>query len=342
MDFLGVPPDWMRLLLGGTSWQVFASGNVNLHDHEKLEQFLQENNVPYGSEIWIHSGGGSLIGGMNLGKVIRDHGMIAHVGRQGKFKDGFQETLDGYCMSAAALAFLGGDFRFVGERSQYGVHRFTVENATPKDIQDAQKILASVIEFIDLMGVNIELFSIASEYAPDDIFVIPTPTLKRLNVVNDGFKPSVWSIESLDGALYLKGARDTIHGVQKFLVVFPSSGNMWMHIIFDGGKNADEVLSMESDRLLIDGEYFLLHDLRVSRFSDHGRINMMYRVSTEVLDKLKGAKKIGFILQQVADELIFVGYDQFPFEDGASTLPGLISLFRRGANPNDESTATTV
>ena len=341
MDFLGVPPDRMRLFLGGTSWQVFASGNVNLHDDEKLEQFLQTNKVPYGSEIYIHSGGGSLIGGMNLGKVIREHGMIARVGRQGKFQNDFQETLDGCCMSAAALAFLGGDFRFVGERSQYGVHRFTVEDATPKDIQDAQKISASVVEFIDSMGVSIELFSIASDWAPDDIFVIPTPTLKRLNVVNDGFKPSVWSIESLDGVLYLKGARDTIYGIQKFLLVFPSNGDMWMHIIFDGGINADEMLRMESDRLLIDGEYFLLHDLRVSRFSDNGRMNMMYKVTDEILDGLKGAKKIGFVLQHVADALIFVGYDQFPFEDGASKLPGLLSLFRRGTNSNGESASAS-
>jgi hypothetical protein len=179
----------------------------------------------------------------------------------------------GTSMSAAALAFLGGDFRLVGERSQYGVHRFAVENATAKDIDDAQKVSASVVEYIESTGVNIELFSIASERAPDDIFVIPIPTLKRLNVTNDGFKPSAWSIESMDGGLYLKGARETIYGMQKFLLVFPSDGEMWMHIIFDGGLNADELLRMESDRLLIDGEYILLHELRVSRFSDNGRVN---------------------------------------------------------------------
>jgi hypothetical protein len=341
MDFVGIPPDRMALIRGGTSWQVFASGNVNPNDHEKLSQFLLTNKIPFGSEIYIHSAGGSLVGGMSFGKVIREHGMISHVGRQGNFEDGFQETLDGYCMSAAALAFLGGDFRFVGERSQYGVHRFTVEDATAKDIDGAQKISASVVEYIESMGVNIELFSIASEWAPDDIFVIPPPTLKRLNVVNGGFKPVEWSIESIDGALYLKGARDTIYGMQKFLLVFPSDGDMWMHIIFDGGMDADDMLSMESDRLLIDSEYVLLHELRVSRFSDNGRINMMYKVTDEILNKLKGAKKIGFILQHFADAFIFVGFDQFPFENGASKLPGLLSLFRRGGTSNGESAAVS-
>ena len=45
-----------------------------------------------------------------------------------------------------------------------------------------------------------------------------------------------------------------------------------MHIIFNGGMDADDMLSMELDRLLIDSEYVLLHELRVSRFSDNGRI----------------------------------------------------------------------
>lgn len=87
---------------------------------------------------------------------------------------------------------------------------------------------------------------------------------------------------------------------------------------------------------MIDGEYILLHELRVNRLSDNGRINMMYKVTDEILDKLKGAKKIGFILQHVADAFIFVGYDQFPFENGASKLPGLLSLFRRSINSNSE------
>jgi hypothetical protein len=334
MDFVVIPPDRMTLLRKGTSWQVFASGSVDLTDDQKLGYFLQENKIPYGSEIYIHSGGGSLVGGMSLGRVIREHGMIARVGRQGKFEDGFQHAMDGHCMSAAALAFLGGDFRFVGERSQYGVHRFAIENAGTKDIDGAQAVSASVVEYIRSMDVDVELFSIAAEWATDDIFVIPSPTLMRLNVTNDGFKPTAWSIESMDGVLYLRGARDTIYGVQKFLLVFPSSGDMWMHIIFDGGANADDMLEMESDRLLIDGEFILLHELRVSRFNDFGRINMMYKVTDEIMEKLRGAKKIGFILQHVADAFIFVGYDQFPFEDGASKLPGLLSLFRGRAGSN--------
>ena len=90
MDFVGFPPDQVSLFLGRTSWRVFASGNVNPDDHETLTQFLLKNNIPHGSEIYIHSAGGTLIGGMSLGRVIREYGMIASVGRQGDFRDGFQ------------------------------------------------------------------------------------------------------------------------------------------------------------------------------------------------------------------------------------------------------------
>jgi hypothetical protein len=68
---------------------------------------------------------------------------------------------------------------------------------------------------------------------------------------------------------------------------------------------------------------------------------MMYKVTDEILDKLKGAKKIGFILQHVADAFIFVGYDQFSFENGASKIPGLLSLFRRHTKSNGEGAAAS-
>ena len=63
--------------------------------------------------------------------------------------------------------------------------------------------------------------------------------MKRLNVVNNGVKAAQWTIESVDDMLHLKGERDTIYGLQKFLLVFPSKGSMFFYIIFDGGQSED-------------------------------------------------------------------------------------------------------
>jgi hypothetical protein len=92
-------------------------------------------------------------------------------------------------MSAAALAFLGGEFRFVGATSKYGVHRFTLGQPSARGIEDAQVLSASVVEYIRSMDVDTELFSIASDCPADDILELPPGTMKRLNVVNNGIKP---------------------------------------------------------------------------------------------------------------------------------------------------------
>ncbi len=153
--------------------------------------------------------------------------------------------------------------------------------------------------------------------------------MKRLSVVNNGIKSAKWTIESYSGMLYLKGERETIYGIQKFMLVFPSKGNMFFYVIFGGGKDAESILLMETDQLAIDGEIIPLHELRVSRVNDNGLINAMYRVTPEILSKLRTAKSIGYHLQYSTLAAVFVGFDSFPFEEGAAKLAGLIDVFFR-------------
>ena len=185
------------------------------------------------------------------------------------------------------------------------------------------------------MGVDAELFSIASNCPSDDILDVPPGTMKRLNVVNNGVKLAKWTIESVDNMLYLKGERDTIYGLQKFLLVFPSKGNMFFYVIFDGRQSEEAVLMMEIDQLSIDSQIIPLDELRVSRFSDHGRINIMYQMTPDILTKLRTAKTIGYHLQHSTDAAMFVGLDAFPFQDAALKLPGLIDVFFRERSPSD-------
>jgi hypothetical protein len=216
---------------------------------------------------------------------------------KGKYENEIQFTDPGHCMSAAALAFLGGEFRFVSENSKYGVHRFSLGEQSSRGVDDAQVLSASVVEYIRSMDVATELFSISSEVPVDDILELPPGTLRRLKIANDGIKPAKWSIESLEGVLYLKGERDTVCGMQKFLLVFPARGRMYMHVIFDVGKVSDDILKMGTDRLSIDGNLVPLQDLRIQRFSDNNRINLMYHVTPEILSRLKSAKWIVYHLK---------------------------------------------
>src|SRR5262245_19479004 len=124
MEMVALEPDFITRLQGVSTWRVYLSGDIGARAPEQLERLLNEHSVPCGSDLYIHSGGGSAASGMALGRVIRNFGLTTHVGRQGKQTTYLQETDDGFCMSAAALAFLGGIWRYVDGKSQYGVHQF--------------------------------------------------------------------------------------------------------------------------------------------------------------------------------------------------------------------------
>ena len=333
MFFEVLPPDMVTKLRGGWGWDIYATGEVELHDGETLESLLAD--TPSASELFIDSSGGSLVGGMNLGRVIRAHGLITNVGKKGSREGGFQRTLEGECMSAAALAFLGGEFRYVSDKSKYGVHRFALNDTSPRAADQAQVLAASVIEYIRSMDVDIELFSLASDCPSDDILEVPPETMQRLNVVNNGVKAAKWTIESYDSMLYLKGERDTIYGIQKFMLVFPSKGNMFLHMIFDGGRDAESFLLMETDELSIDQESIALHELRVSRFIANGLINAEYAITPDILGKLRAAKSIGYHLRHSTEAPMFVGFDGLPFKEGAAKLAGLIDVFFRERGPGE-------
>src|SRR5207245_1610504 len=72
---------------------------------------------------------------------------------------------------------------------------------------------------------------------------VPIPTQTSLNVVNNGQGPTVWSIESVQGGLYLKGARETWRGMNKFIIVcLPKSGTV-LQIFYDSERRGEEIIN---------------------------------------------------------------------------------------------------
>jgi len=322
MEMVALEPDFITRLQGVSTWKVYLSGEIDTRAPEQLERLVNEQSVPWGSDLYIHSGGGSAASGMALGRVIRKYGLATHVGRQGKKTTYLQETDDGFCMSAAALAFLGGIWRYVDSKSRYGVHQFT-GLATEDEIQ---RFSAEIVDYIKSMGVSTELFTYAAETPVDDVLELPHATLHRLNVANYGYDPVEWSVESIDVGIYLKGQRDTVIGVQKFILFFPPGQPVGLHAIFQGGQNAEMIMAMQTERLAIDGEYISLAERRINRENDNSWINGTYALSNDIVDKLKTAKQVGYLLQFSDEAPMFCGFDGFPFEGGAARLPGLLTM----------------
>jgi hypothetical protein len=122
------PDEVSKLMMNDYAWRIFATGEIDNEAGERLSEVLAQNNVPIGSRLYLHSPGGSLSGGIALGRVIRENQLQTFIGqRDSSLK--YVGGKSGYCYSACAIAFLGGEFRFWSDGSVYGVHRFFLEIA---------------------------------------------------------------------------------------------------------------------------------------------------------------------------------------------------------------------
>jgi hypothetical protein len=154
-------------------------------------------------------------------------------------------------------------------------------------------------------------------------------TLRALNVVNDGRKPAKWTIESITGAMYLKGEQETANGMNKFLLVCPADGTMYLHAIFDAGQNAEEVMALPVNWLFLDMKHVRIDNRLRRKVNNHGTINLEYRLDPSLLAAIAGTKTVGVGLQSNAEAAIFNGFDNMPFAGGAVKLPGFSQVCHR-------------
>jgi hypothetical protein len=119
-----------------------------------------------GAVIELDSPGGSLVGGMVLGRAIRAYGFQTNVG-EGQV-----------CASACVLAFMGGVSRYVSGDGKLGVHQFAslpaiehpdMQQFTGKDVVVEQDLVGQLLDYAKEMGVSADVIAIASRTPPSDI-----------------------------------------------------------------------------------------------------------------------------------------------------------------------------
>ena len=166
IHFSGAPPEPGYLPILGNTWLIYARGQIDADAGKRLERFLSSRHVPATSFLYLDSPGGSVTGGMDLGRVIRKYSQTGvKVQTPGSTK-----ISTGGCYSACALSFLGGEFRFFKEGSRYGVHRFAFQNPSPEHTDIAQILSAAIVEYIRSMDVDPALFSLSVSAGREEMF----------------------------------------------------------------------------------------------------------------------------------------------------------------------------
>ncbi|WP_298960189.1 hypothetical protein [uncultured Roseibium sp.] len=126
----------------------------DLSDFEKAIRSFRPKVIGFDSE------GGNIFKAMELGRIIRQHGLATIQLRQLE------------CASACALAFMGGRTRYADPGS-IGVHKSSFSPTSPFNKEEAvsavQEVTAEIIGYMVEMGVNPALLQLAFKTEANDI-----------------------------------------------------------------------------------------------------------------------------------------------------------------------------
>jgi hypothetical protein len=327
MSFQAFGPDEaQKTFMNDYAWKIFAVGEIDGEAGERLAELIAQREIPGGSRLYLHSPGGSLVGGMALGRVIRKAGLNTFIGQRDLTLD-YIGSKPGFCYSACATAFLGGEFRYWIEGSIYGVHRFFWDRHSANDAALAQVVSAGVVEYTRSMGVDTRIFSLASQAGATEVVTPSHEVLLALNVVNDGRKPPNWTIESIPQGMYLKGEQETDNGVNKLMILcLPGEPTMFLYAIFAGGNNAERDISWPVSWLFVDHSPLRIDGQLVSKELVNGMINLVYRMDSSLIATMSNAKVIGVGMQPTPKAKVFLGFDSMPFTEGSAKLDGFATV----------------
>lgn len=95
----------------GNGRVLIATGSIKVGEASRLAQALR--NAGAVDEVWLNSGGGVLVEGLAMGRVLRKAGVMTRVPN------------GAFCASACTFVFLGGPVRIIDPNAYYGVHAFS-------------------------------------------------------------------------------------------------------------------------------------------------------------------------------------------------------------------------
>ena len=308
-------PDWFKALNQNSAWNITLHGAIDADSPRLVAEALKKAGTD-GADIYFDSQGGNLLAGMKIGRMIRQAGANTHIGKlvpdPGNTFAGKAgvKSLPGNCYSACTLAYLGGVYRYTDEKSQFGVHRFSsAKGPADTDLDTAQILSAAISNYIREMDVDPGLFDLMVQEGKDGIRVLNSRELTRLNVVNNGRKRPQWSIEAVDGGMYVRGVQDSIYGQGK-VVLYCENHEMLFQSYYQAGPA--RATSIQSGgwyhSLLVDGDPLPLSDPFHIKASGAEIATMFLLTESQVLAIAAGTS-VGHAMQLARDAPTFVGYN---------------------------------
>ena len=190
---------------GRSSW-ISAEGEITNDTPAEFEKFVGTLNLWKDTRIALDSPGGSVIGGIRLGELIRKYKLITGVAKSVKNGE-YSTPAPGECASACVFAFVGGVDRAVTSPSRIGIHQMSVRHQNlyqsnvvnveelDKSFSTSQILMGLVISHFIEMGVDLNAASLMSQVMPMNIKWLSPDELVTTKIVYSPTKFSDWAIE---------------------------------------------------------------------------------------------------------------------------------------------------
>jgi hypothetical protein len=184
---LGQPgkPAGLSKLARTSDQPIWASGDITNDTADRFRAFIAANKITRG-RVYLDSPGGSVIGGIELGKAINTLHLNTDVGAE---TDTDGEVNSG-CMSACVYAYAGGYGRFLDATSgPLGIHQFTTKFRR-SNTADAQALSGIIVDYLVAVGVDPEIFSLSSLVDHKGIAILTVEDAIDFNLANEGAAPT--------------------------------------------------------------------------------------------------------------------------------------------------------
>lgn len=290
----------------GTAGSLYLDGEIGSNEAQRLETEILARGIPIYSTVYFNSPGGSLYGGMELGRVIRKYGLNTSVGKL--LSNGDHSEDGALCYSACTLAFLGGEFRYFSDDASFGVHRFYSDQPAEDAEAMAQVASAAIITYLAEMGTETDFFVEMAQAGSETIKTLPLYQMLELGVANNGVGKTSWTVKAREvlpgtSVLYLKGERNTSYGINKVLFYcLPQREDLFMHVIFDPQGRSEEVQTMRAISIEIDhNPYPFTDQMVVEPYIENGWVNATFLIPTEFWAAIKQSNEFGIFRRYCAE-----------------------------------------
>jgi hypothetical protein len=319
----------------GCAQQVLASGRVESDSADKLFRFVVAEQAAGRlcdtPTVSFDSPGGSLVGGMRLGRIVRQLKMDTGVALTYSHvqTDGTSATIakDVICASACTLAFLGGIERSVTADARFGVHQFFSARG---DVGDSatQTTVAVVSSYVAEMGVQRALVEFASSVPPEQIRFLSRDVLVKLNVDNTSAQMPQWVLRSLADGTVVASVTETRPNSNRSieLSLFRARDGAKLSIRFHpGGRNdqlAEAASRLEGRGMSVAANGESVHEIGISRWRVEGQryVEATIGLPETVVAKLRKATTVGVSFDASMADAFYMPDASFNVDPGSGVI----------------------